>query len=59
MKTVLIVLISDTIIGLLVIKEMCILMNKQIAGYINEHLDEILEKWTIKMEDEKDDRFFK
>ena len=33
-------------------------MNKQIAGYINEHLDEILEKWTIKMEDEKDDRFF-
>ena len=58
MKTVLIVLISDTIIGLLVIKEMCILMNKQIAGYINEHLDEILEKWTIKMEDEKDDRFF-
>lgn len=58
MKTVLIVSISDTIIGLLVIKGMCILMNKQIAGYINEHLDEILEKWTIKMEDEKDDRFF-
>ena len=58
MKRVLIVLISDTIIVLLVIKEMCILMNKQIAGYINEHLDEILEKWTIKMEDEKDDRFF-
>lgn len=54
----LIVLISDTIIVLLVIKEMYILMNKQIAGYINEHLDEILEKWTVKMEDEKDDRFF-
>lgn len=58
MKTVLIVLISDTIIVLLAIKEMYILMNKQIAGYINEHLDEILERWTIKMEDEKDDRFF-
>lgn len=54
----LIVLISDTIIVLLVIKEMYILMNKQIAGYIDEHLDEILEKWTVKMEDEKDDRFF-
>jgi rsbT co-antagonist protein RsbR len=58
MKRVLNGLISDTIIVLLVIKEMYILMNKQIAGYINEHLDEILEKWTIKMEDEKDDRFF-
>ncbi|MDF2065273.1 STAS domain-containing protein [Bacillus sp. Cr_A10] len=33
-------------------------MNKQIAGYIHEHLDEILEKWTVKMEEENDDRFF-
>lgn len=33
-------------------------MNKQIAVYIHEHLDEILEKWTVKMEEENDDRFF-
>ncbi|MFB5087373.1 STAS domain-containing protein [Psychrobacillus sp. PGGUH221] len=33
-------------------------MNKQIAGYIHEHLDDILEKWTVKMEEENDDRFF-
>ncbi|MEI4770705.1 STAS domain-containing protein [Psychrobacillus sp. FJAT-51614] len=33
-------------------------MNKLIAGYIHEHLDEVLEKWTLKMEEENDDRFF-
>lgn len=33
-------------------------MNNQIAGYIKEHLDEVLEMWTIKMEVENDDRFF-
>ncbi len=33
-------------------------MNKQIATYIHEHIDDILEKWKVKMEEEKDDRFF-
>jgi rsbT co-antagonist protein RsbR len=33
-------------------------MNKQIASYIHDNIDEILEKWKIKMEDEEDDRFF-
>ena len=33
-------------------------MNKQIATYIHKHIDDILEKWKIKMEEEKDDRFF-
>ncbi|WP_342599241.1 STAS domain-containing protein [Psychrobacillus sp. FSL H8-0483] len=33
-------------------------MNRQIATYIHENIDGILEKWKIKMEDEKDDRFF-
>lgn len=33
-------------------------MNKQIAVYIQEHLEEILEKWTMKMEGENDERFF-
>ncbi|MBD7946157.1 STAS domain-containing protein [Psychrobacillus sp. FSL K6-2684] len=33
-------------------------MNKQIATYIHDDIDEILEKWKEKMEDEKDDRFF-
>ncbi|WP_391204801.1 STAS domain-containing protein [Psychrobacillus sp. L4] len=33
-------------------------MNKQIASYIHDNLDEILEKWRTKMEDEEDDRFF-
>ncbi|MEK4487429.1 STAS domain-containing protein [Psychrobacillus sp. FSL H8-0484] len=33
-------------------------MNRLIARYIHENIDEILEKWKIKMEEEKDDRFF-
>lgn len=33
-------------------------MNKRIAAYIHENIDEILEKWKIKMGEEKDDRFF-
>ncbi len=33
-------------------------MNKQIATYIHQHIDDILEKWKIKMEEEEDDRFF-
>ena len=33
-------------------------MNKQIATYIHKHIDDILEKWKIKMEEEEDDRFF-
>lgn len=33
-------------------------MNSRIASYIHDNIDEILEKWRIKMEEEKDDRFF-
>ncbi|WP_144513675.1 STAS domain-containing protein [Bacillus sp. FJAT-22090] len=33
-------------------------MNKQIAAYIHENIDEILERWKALMEDDKDDRFF-
>lgn len=33
-------------------------MNKLIATYIHENIDEILEEWKIKMEEETDDRFF-
>lgn len=33
-------------------------MNKRIAIYINDNIDEILADWRIKMEEEKDDRFF-
>ncbi|TQR21458.1 STAS domain-containing protein [Psychrobacillus vulpis] len=33
-------------------------MNTEIATYIRDNVEEILEKWKIKMEDEKDDRFF-
>lgn len=33
-------------------------MNSQIAIYIRDNLDSILEKWTVKMEEENGDRFF-
>ncbi len=33
-------------------------MDKQIATYIQVNIDNILEKWKVKMEDDQDDRFF-
>lgn len=33
-------------------------MNKQIVTYIHENIDEILESWKIRMEDDENDRFF-
>ncbi len=38
--------------------DVCKTMNSRIASYIHDNIDEILEKWRIKMEEEKDDRFF-
>lgn len=33
-------------------------MNKQIASYIHDNIDEILAKWKVKMQEEEGDRFF-
>ncbi|SES28425.1 STAS domain-containing protein [Psychrobacillus sp. OK032] len=33
-------------------------MNKQIATYIHDNIDNILDRWKVKMEDDQDDRFF-
>lgn len=33
-------------------------MDKQIIDYVQGNLDEVLERWTLKMEEENEDRFF-
>ena len=33
-------------------------MNKQMVEGINQHMDEIIERWQLRMKEEKGERFF-